>query len=795
VAQCAEAKLSLRDPNGQEFVLLGDQTLSNVGVGHSWASGAAGEPTSPRCFMPAVAYRIPGLEEAAPPADALPPRLFIIYGNGEAEELISESDGLEALQVAKSDPQATVIEGEVMPPPLEGCRCHTIFISRVLDGSKPGAGVSTESVSLSLGSIDLSLGSLPQSPTQGPPPTITKFRQLIQYPPISEDNHQKFLGTLKQYRAWEQVELTKNREIMAVEDKKKGADKKGKKGPAKEDKKSKKKGKRQSVEAAPVEVVEVVLPKFVEDLNLNVYDHGVEVLRIRQALAPEPTDQELLTQALAGLEADASPTKEGFADLTNLPLNIASPDTKAEGAGNVAEGSLSGSQPLPPPSVAPPAEKPKQPKPEKREVPQMRSLPLADGNETKGATRPSRPKVADGPTFRYFQSDSGLQFLLDEGELDPESRPPIRKEKVSRNYQSPKVKRSPWNPLLLGEMGEGEAQDGLEDQVEQVQEARDGQEQELRWQAGEDPGADAQGPTDGMGGDAFSPQARLPIVAEDTDTPAGPHPDKKGNLWDIYGQPRQQRPVASHAYVMLNTEFLEVEGATDRRVRTSSIAHKKNAGKAPSVSSVRKTGQHALCTGTEIAAKEILGELGMSNPEEHWKLTSSMQGLGDSNSLVEVTPGICRFGPVRQGGVYRMGFFLRNLDVDVTRFNVTPLKSEFVKVSHQPGQIAPGMAAKVVVEIMAKQPGKVEQLVEVRVKAHVIRVPVTARILEAEEYDRLDAESMALHRRHIGRHREKSDAGEKRAVEVVTDEKYCRKVLGETNYRPQPADFEETPLH
>jgi len=129
----------------------------------------------------------------------------------------------------------------------------------------------------------------------------------------------------------------------------------------------------------------------------------------------------------------------------------------------------------------------------------------------------------------------------------------------------------------------------------------------------------------------------------------------------------------------------------------------------------------------------------------------------------------------------------------VTRFNVSQLKSEFVSVSHQPGQIAPGMAAKIVVEIMAKQPGKVEQLVEVRVKAHVVRVPVTARILEAEEYDRLDSESVALHGRHIGRHREKSDAGEKRPVEVITEEGYCRKVLGESNYRPQAADFDESP--
>jgi hypothetical protein len=381
----------------------------------------------------------------------------------------------------------------------------------------------------------------------------------------------------------------------------------------------------------------------------------------------------------------------------------------------------------------------------------------------------------------------GLQFLLDKDEMDPDKRT-NKKEKVPRPAPPP-AKRSPWNPLLLGEAAEGEGDNAEGDNFEDQRYEQD-QNQRYR-QEDEDYGEYDQT----MGAENYdqSPQPRLPIVAEDADAPAGPHPDKKGNLWNIYGEPRQQRPVASHAYVMLNTDYLHVEGATDRRVRTSSIAHKKNAGKAPSVSSIRKTGQHALGTGTEIAAKDILGEYGLSNPEEHWKLTSTMQGLGDSNSLVEVTPGTCRFGPVRQGGVYRMAFFLRNLDVDVTRFNVKQVSSEYVWVSHQPGQIAPGMAAKIVVEIQAKDPGKVEQLVEVRVKAHVVRVPVLALIYEAEEYDRKDAESMALHRRHIGRHREKSDAGEKLAVEVVTDEKYCRKVLGE-KYRPS-MDYDETQLH
>jgi len=246
----------------------------------------------------------------------------------------------------------------------------------------------------------------------------------------------------------------------------------------------------------------------------------------------------------------------------------------------------------------------------------------------------------------------------------------------------------------------------------------------------------------------------------------------------------------SQAHVELNTAYMEVEGATDRRVRTCSIANKKNAAKAPSVSTVRKTGTHALGRGAELGAQEILGDMGIEGgQEEFWKLTSTMQGLGNSNKLVEVTPGACRFGPLRLGAMYRMSIYVRNLDVDVTRFNVMPVKSDFVRVSYTPGHLAPGMAAKIVVEIAALSPAKIEQLVEVRLKAHVVSVPVTARIFDAEEYDRLDAESLAINGRRIGRHRERDERNKAGPVELIQDEVYCRKVM-DVAYQKPPGDFD-----
>jgi hypothetical protein len=269
----------------------------------------------------------------------------------------------------------------------------------------------------------------------------------------------------------------------------------------------------------------------------------------------------------------------------------------------------------------------------------------------------------------------------------------------------------------------------------------------------------------------------------------GSHPDKKGVEWDVYGEPRPQRLPVSQAHVSINSNYVMVEGETDRRVRTCSIAHKKNATKAPSVSTVRKAGVHTLGLGSQVGPREILGDPTMASPEENWKLTGTMQGLGDSDRLVEVMPGSLRFGPLRLGGLYRMTFYLRNLDVDVTRFHVRKVQSDIVLREHQSGHLAPGLAERIVVDVAAKMPCKIEQMIEIKVKAHIIQVLVTARIFDAEEYDRLDAESLALHGRRIGRHREMSeDVNKKAPVQLVDDEKECRQKLGDA-YLPPPLDF------
>jgi len=371
-----------------------------------------------------------------------------------------------------------------------------------------------------------------------------------------------------------------------------------------------------------------------------------------------------------------------------------------------------------------------------------------------------------------------------------------------------KKKRSPWNPRLVGELASDEEEQALageeeDEEEEEEEEEVDPPESDYIGSSPEEhfdmtAAAGMKGNTRVMNrdrryeeeeGSTVAANACMPISPAQHVAPTGPHPNKKGSGWDIYGEQRPQRPQVSHAYVDINARYLEVEGATDRRVRTASIAHKKNSAKAPSVSTVRKMGTHATGRGSELTAKDVLGDLGLANVDEHWKLTSTMQGLGDSNNLVEVTPGACRFGYLRKGSVYRMAFFLRNLDVDVTRFSIAPLNSPYVRIDYKPGHLAPGLAIKIVVEIAATKPAKIQQLIEVKVKAHIIRVPVTGHVLNNDAYDDLDAQSLALHGRRIGRHHEISQANKQGPVELVTDEAYCRKVLGDDDYDPWPLEL------
>jgi len=159
-----------------------------------------------------------------------------------------------------------------------------------------------------------------------------------------------------------------------------------------------------------------------------------------------------------------------------------------------------------------------------------------------------------------------------------------------------------------------------------------------------------------------------------------------------------------------------------------------------------------------------------------------------------------------------MSFYIRNLDVDVMRYvvdtNATQPESwtHFVKICHTPGELvgdankiaghlAPGMAKKVIVEIAAHKPDKIEKLITITMKAHRIQVPVFARILDVEEYEKEDYTEMAIRNRHIGRaqeHGAEASGGKPPPVEQVSDPSYVKKVFDEIKRKRDKQDKQDT---
>lgn len=700
VADCREGKLVLCGAKG-DFVLHADQTLE-VPV-------STGGASSPRCQEANKAYDL-ALEGLEPPPLSRAPRLFVLHGNGEAEELLGEAEAKQILEAARGETTALVLG----PEDLGHFKCHTIFHTRLPDtlavpqmgsvalpDSLDGAGSMCSVISEASQQASCEAASQAEAAQAG---TVTEFRQLLEFPEVSEEDQIKLQGTLKQYVAWEAAELKKMRDAAKPPEPKKTKKDKGKE---KVKEKGGKKGKKNKNEPEVVEEVQEVPPEpaFVQGLKLSAFEHHVKVLQGRANEQLDPSGEELLSRALATLAVsldDKAP--EGEAEEQEKACEDAEEEVQAKA----------------------PTEDP--------DLDQENIAPSKAEKKKRG------PSVAETEwSFAYFKSDTGLQFLMDTGMLDPDKpQQAVVKEKRPRPPPAP-LPRSPWYPRLVGEP---------EDEPEE--EASPTGEDQEEWPGQPKLSADFNVPEFGAlhedDGEklVFQPGDRFPIAPVQDEAPVGPHPDKKAPMWDVYGEPRGPKGKISQAYVGVNTDYLEVEGPTGRKINTSALAHKR----------------------------------------------SEVKGLGDNHMMVEIVPGACRFGLLRQGSLYRMHFYIRNLEVDVTRFNVRVPDSKFIRLQWQPGQLAPGMAAKVSVEMLATEQQRIEQLVEIVTKAHVIRVPITARIIGAEEYDRLDAESLALHGRRIGRHRERSETHRPGPVQLITEPIYCKKVMGAA-WQPLPSDLEE----
>lgn len=187
VAQVDYDRVYLRDESGNYFEVRGDQSVDFklvVSMGDDFAS--------PRCVLPQMPFKHPDASFLPLPEEAPPPRLFVVYGDGEAEELLLPRDVEETLRLAKQDPNALVVQGDPMGWPMSRCKTHSIH--RILP---------MDPVSLQLRPL-----AMPPSIAGFDPPkrvhrSFTQFRQFIEYPALTQLQVQEWEAAYAAYCAQE----------------------------------------------------------------------------------------------------------------------------------------------------------------------------------------------------------------------------------------------------------------------------------------------------------------------------------------------------------------------------------------------------------------------------------------------------------------------------------------------------------------------------------------------------------------------------------------------------------------
>ncbi|CAK9117780.1 unnamed protein product [Durusdinium trenchii] len=194
MAQVDYDRIYLRDDDGNHFEVKGDQSLDfklSVSMGDDFAS--------PRCVCPQKPFKHPDASFLPLPEQAPQPRLFIVYGDGEAEELLVRRDFEEAIRLARKDPHTLVVEGEKMGWPMSCCKTHSIHRIMHMDP-----------VNVPMRPLELPHGICgfvepPPSPLKR---TFTEFRQFIEYPELTEQKLQEFESAYEVYLQQEEEQRT-----------------------------------------------------------------------------------------------------------------------------------------------------------------------------------------------------------------------------------------------------------------------------------------------------------------------------------------------------------------------------------------------------------------------------------------------------------------------------------------------------------------------------------------------------------------------------------------------------------
>lgn len=191
VAHLDGDSIQMRDSSGNAFQVRGEQS-----VGFKLAVSMGDDFPSPRCKVPGQPYGHPDAKYLPLPEQTPPPRLFVVSGSGDAEELLSVREAQEALRLAEGDPRAILLRDEVLGQPLEGCLSHSILLPGSVAAASAGAAPR-----LPPSIAGLRGGGSREA--QRPSCAFTELRQFVQYPPSSEEQRQAFLEAQARFAAWE----------------------------------------------------------------------------------------------------------------------------------------------------------------------------------------------------------------------------------------------------------------------------------------------------------------------------------------------------------------------------------------------------------------------------------------------------------------------------------------------------------------------------------------------------------------------------------------------------------------
>jgi hypothetical protein len=131
-----------------------------------------------------------------------------------------------------------------------------------------------------------------------------------------------------------------------------------------------------------------------------------------------------------------------------------------------------------------------------------------------------------------------------------------------------------------------------------------------------------------------------------------------------------------------NTKFLEREGQTRRKTTTASTAQ------------IRKI--NADC------------------------------GIGN----FVVIPKSCKFGNLKNGGIYEMNMMLTNVGFDSTRFKIKKNEKSFISVEYKLGLVAPGITLYLKVRLDLKEVGarEIDEVIQIITESDILNIEVKASI-------------------------------------------------------------------